>query len=92
MFARLPPLNALRAFEASARLLPGVLGCDQSAERESFATDQLLDYPQFTRPREYRGMAVPDILLSGDHEAIETWRREQAEKLTRDRQAKRERE
>ena len=84
-------LAALTVLEASARLIPGVLGCEQSAELESFATD-LLDYPQFTRPREYRGMAVPDILLSGDHQAIETWRQEQAVKLTRDRQAKRKRD
>jgi len=85
-------LAALIVVEASARLIPGVLGCDQSAERESFASDLLLDYPQYTRPREYRGVAVPDVLLSGDHEAIEAWRQEQAQKLTRDRQAKRERD
>ena len=84
-------LAALIVVEASTRLIPGVLGCDQSAERESFAAD-LLDYPHYTRPREYRGMAVPDVLLSGDHGAIETWRQEQAEKLTRDRRAKRERD
>ena len=85
-------LAALIVVEASARLIPGVLGCDQSAERESFASDLLLDYPQYTRPRDYRGMAVPDVLLSGNHEAIEAWRQEQSEKLTRDRQAKRERD
>lgn len=83
-------LAALVVLEASARLIPGVLGCEQSAVQESFASE-LLDYPQYTRPRAYRGMNVPDVLLSGDHEAIAAWRREQAEKLTRDRRDQRER-
>ena len=83
-------LAALVVLETAVRLIPGVLGCEQSAEQESFASE-LLDYPQYTRPREYRGMSVPDVLLSGDHEAIAAWRREQAEKLTRDRRDQRER-
>ena len=77
-------LPALVVLEAATRLIPGVLGCDESAERESFETD-LLDYPQFTRPREYRGMRVPEVLLSGDHGSVEAWRQQQAAKLTRDR-------
>jgi tRNA (guanine37-N1)-methyltransferase len=67
--------------EAAVRLIPGVLGCAQSAELESFE-GELLDYPQYTRPREFRGMAVPDILMSGDHAAVARWRHEQAKVLT----------
>jgi tRNA (guanine37-N1)-methyltransferase len=63
--------------DAVTRLIPGALGCEQSAERESFAAG-LLDYPQFTRPPEYRGMKTPDILLSGNHAEIERWRRRRA--------------
>ena len=74
-------LPALVVLEAAVRLIPGVLGCAQSPELESFETD-LLDHPQFTRPREYRGMAVPDVLLSGDHAAVARWRHEQATELT----------
>ena len=83
-------LAALVVLEASARLIPGVLGCEQSAVQESFTTE-LLDYPQYTRPRTYRGMDVPDVLLSGDHEAIAAWRRDRAERLTQDRREQRER-
>jgi tRNA (guanine37-N1)-methyltransferase len=84
-------LAALVVLESCVRLIPGVLGGERSAELESFA-DDLLDYPQFTRPRDYRGMTVPDVLLSGDHPAIEAWRRQQAERLTKDSRAKRERD
>jgi tRNA (guanine37-N1)-methyltransferase len=63
--------------EAVTRLLPGALGCEQSAERESFA-DGLLDYPHYTRPAEYRGMKVPDVLVGGNHKEIEAWRRRNA--------------
>jgi tRNA (guanine37-N1)-methyltransferase len=59
-----------------------VLGCAESAEHESFE-GELFDYPQFTRPREFRGMNVPDVLLSGDHAAVRDWRRAEAERLTR---------
>jgi tRNA (guanine37-N1)-methyltransferase len=75
---------ALILIDAIARLLPGVLGDEDSANTDSFTTG-MLDYPHYTRPREYRGMRVPEILLSGDHGAIEEWRREQAEKRTRER-------
>lgn len=74
-------LAALAVLEAAVRLVPGVLGCAQSAVLESFE-GELLDYPQYTRPREFRGMAVPDILMSGDHAAVARWRHEQAKLLT----------
>ncbi|CAN5516859.1 tRNA (guanosine(37)-N1)-methyltransferase TrmD [soil metagenome] len=68
--------------EAVARLLPGVMGNDSSAHEESFA-DGLLEYPQYTRPAEFRGMSVPDILRSGDHGRVAAWRRDQAVERTR---------
>ena len=77
-------LPALVVLEAAARLLPGVLGCADSPVQESFEAD-LLDYPHYTRPRSYRGLEVPEVLVSGDHQAVAAWRREQAERLTRDR-------
>lgn len=70
--------------EAVSRLLPGVLGNASSVEDESF-TDGTLEYPHYTRPRDLGGRRVPDVLLSGDHTAVETWRREQAATLTRER-------
>jgi tRNA (guanine37-N1)-methyltransferase len=75
-------LAALVVIEAVSRLLPGVLGNEASLIAESHAT-RLLEYPQYTRPAEFRGHRVPEILLSGDHEAIEQWRRERAEDITR---------
>ena len=75
---------AMAIVEAVVRLLPGVLGNDESAIRDSF-TERLLDYPQYTRPPDFRGMAVPDVLLSGDHKKIDEWRREQARKRTAER-------
>ncbi|MDQ3662627.1 MAG: tRNA (guanosine(37)-N1)-methyltransferase TrmD [Actinomycetota bacterium] len=77
-------LGALVVIEAVARLLPGVLGNEQSLSFESH-TAGTLEYPQYTRPAEYRGLRVPAVLLSGDHGAIERWRREQSERLTRER-------
>jgi tRNA (guanine37-N1)-methyltransferase len=70
-------LAALVVVEAVVRLLPGVLGNDQSASDESFSAG-LLEYPQFTRPAEYRGWEVPDVLRSGDHGRVDQWRRAQA--------------
>jgi tRNA (guanine37-N1)-methyltransferase len=70
-------LPAMVLVDAVARLIPGVLGEAASAEEESFNTG-LLEYPHYTRPREYRGQAVPDILLSGHHEEIRKWRRRQS--------------
>lgn len=74
-------LAALCVLEAAVRVIPGVLGCAQSPELESFETG-LMDYPQYTRPRSFRGMDVPDILLSGDHAALARWRLEQSRILT----------
>jgi len=67
--------------DAVVRLLPGALGKDESAHEESFSMG-LLEYPQYTRPREFRGMTVPDVLLSGDHAKIAAWRLEQARQRT----------
>ena len=77
-------LAAMVMTDAIVRLLPGVLGCDASSEDESFSQG-LLEYPQYTRPTEFRGMKVPDILLSGDHGKIAEWRKEQSETRTRSR-------
>ena len=77
-------LAAMVMTDAIVRLLPGVLGCDASSEDESFSKG-LLEYPQYTRPPEFRDMKVPEILLSGDHGKIAQWRNEQAETRTRDR-------
>ena len=63
--------------DATARMLPGVLGDDMSAPTDSFF-DVLLGYPQYTRPREFEGKAVPEVLLSGNHAEIARWRREQS--------------
>jgi tRNA (guanine37-N1)-methyltransferase len=70
--------------DAVARLVPGVLGNAISPLDESFS-DGLLEYPQYTRPEDFRGMKVPEVLLSGDHERVKQWRREQSIRLTRER-------
>ncbi len=70
--------------DAIVRLIPGVLGDDSSAECDSFSNG-LLEYPQYTRPRDFRGMEVPEVLLSGNHEAIAKWREEQSILRTADR-------
>lgn len=70
--------------DAVARLLPGAVGNAASTADESFSAG-LLEYPQYTRPAEFRGARVPDVLLSGDHEAIARWRRAEAERLTAER-------
>jgi tRNA (guanine37-N1)-methyltransferase len=77
-------LAALVLIDACVRLLPGVAGNETSLAEESFAQG-LLEYPHYTRPREWEGRAIPEVLLSGDHKAIAEWRREQAERLTRER-------
>ncbi|EXG86880.1 MULTISPECIES: tRNA (guanosine(37)-N1)-methyltransferase TrmD [Lacrimispora] len=77
-------LPAMVMIDCISRLIPGVLNNDTSAEFESFH-DNLLEYPQYTRPEEYRGLRVPDILLSGHHKNIDTWRREQSIKRTLER-------
>lgn len=75
---------AMVLLEAVVRLLPGVAGNHGSLEDESFESG-LLEYPQYTRPRVWEDRAIPDVLLSGDHGAIEKWRREQSEELTKNR-------
>ncbi len=77
-------IAAVVVVDAIVRLLPGVLGDDTSAVEDSFATG-LLEFPQYTRPPEFRGAKVPEILLSGNHGAIAKWRREQALQRTRER-------
>jgi len=74
-------LPAMVVIDAVTRLLPGVLGDDESSHDESFSHG-LLEYPQYTRPAEFRGMKVPDVLVSGNHAEIEKWRREQAKLRT----------
>ena len=77
-------LATMVVVDAIVRLLPGVLGHEQGATDESFA-EGLLEFPQYTRPREFRGMTVPDVLLSGNHAAIAAWRLEQRKFRTRHR-------
>jgi len=76
---------AAAVIDAVARLVPGVLGHADSASQDSFAADGLLDFPHYTRPENFNGMAVPPVLLSGDHQAIGQWRRQQALMRTRQR-------
>jgi len=77
---------AMVVIDAVVRLVPGVLGHEGSTSEESFSAG-LLEYPQYTRPPQYRGMAVPDVLLSGNHAEIEQWRRQQSLDRTRRRRA-----
>ncbi len=72
---------ALVIIEAVSRLVPGVVGCRDSVEKESFS-EGLLKYPQYTRPRDFRGWKVPEVLLSGDHAKIARWRREKSLEVT----------
>jgi tRNA (guanine37-N1)-methyltransferase len=74
-------IAALVVIDAVARLLPGVVGNEASPREDSFATG-LLEHPQYTRPEEFRGVRVPEVLLSGDHAAVARWRREQSLRLT----------
>jgi tRNA (guanine37-N1)-methyltransferase len=76
-------LAALVLIEAVTRLVPGVIGTQGSHERDSFSEPGVLDHPHYTRPSAFRGMAVPEVLLSGNHAEIERWRREAAEAKTR---------
>ena len=77
-------LPAMVVIDAVTRLLPGVLGDDASSAEESFS-EGMLEYPQYTRPADFRGMKVPEVLLSGNHAEIEKWRREQAAQRTAER-------
>ena len=76
-------LPALVLIEAVTRLVPGVIGSEASHAQDSFGDPGLLDHPQYTRPRQFRGMAVPDVLLGGNHAEIDRWRRKAAEDKTR---------
>jgi tRNA (guanine37-N1)-methyltransferase len=76
---------AMLVVDTVIRLIPGVLGDETSSKYESFADSDMLEYPQFTRPRVFRGMEVPEVLLSGNHEAIERWRAEQSHIRTKQR-------
>ena len=75
-------IAAMALIEAAVRLIPGVLGAEASAAEESFASG-LLEYPQFTRPQDFEGRAIPDVLTSGNHKEISKWRQAQSEALTR---------
>ena len=75
-------LAAMVVVNAVSRHIPGVLGSEASAEDESFS-DNLLEYPQYTRPQEFMGRSVPKVLLSGNHARIAQWRREEAYRITR---------
>jgi len=74
-------IAAMAVIDAVTRLIPGVLPKEEAAREESFSTG-VLDFPQYTRPREWRGQSVPDVLLEGDHAKIESWRREKALEAT----------
>jgi tRNA (guanine37-N1)-methyltransferase len=79
---------AMLIIDAVMRLAPGVLGDETSSRYDSFAEGEMLEYPQYTRPREFRGMTVPDVLLSGNHQQIAAWRARQSEERTRARRSK----
>src|SRR5206468_7404100 len=74
---------AMLVIDTVIRLIPGVLGDEESATDESHSEEGWLEYPQYTRPREFRGMSVPEVLLSGDHGAVAEWRRQQSELRSR---------
>lgn len=76
---------AMVLLEACVRLLPGVLGNDASTAEESFGADGTLEHPHYTRPREWEGRAIPDVLMSGDHAKVEAWRRAARARITRER-------
>jgi tRNA (guanine37-N1)-methyltransferase len=79
---------AMVLIDAVARLVPGVLGDEDSNRQDSFSgEDRLLEFAQYTRPREYRGLTVPEVLLGGNHEEIARWRKEQSAQRTRERRA-----
>lgn len=76
---------AMLIIDTVIRMIPGVLGDETSSRYESFAEKGLLEHPQYTRPREFRGMAVPEVLLSGNHQEIARWEKEQSLRMTRER-------
>lgn len=77
---------AMVVIDAVSRLIPGVLGCSDSASQDSFSgPERLIEGPQYTRPREYRGLGVPEVLLSGNHQRIADWQKEQSTESTEQR-------
>ena len=81
-------VGAMVLIDSMIRLVPGVLGDEQSSHDDSFSSgNRLLEFPQYTRPREFRDLEVPAVLLSGDHQAIARWREEQSLKRTRERRS-----
>lgn len=78
---------AMLLIDAVIRLIPGVLGDETSSRYDSFSESGLLEYPQFTKPREFRGMSVPEVLLNGNHQAIAEWRHDQSLKRTAERRS-----
>lgn len=78
---------AMMLVDTVIRLIPGVLGDETSSKYDSFSNSGLLEHPQFTRPREFRGMTVPDVLLSGNHKAIKEWQRDESLKRTAERRS-----
>lgn len=79
---------AMVVIDSVCRLVPGVLGDDASSHHDSFSTgNRLLEYPQYTRPPEFRGLGIPDVLLSGNHQAIEAWRKQKSLEVTRSKRA-----
>ncbi|MDX1402084.1 MAG: tRNA (guanosine(37)-N1)-methyltransferase TrmD, partial [Kiloniellales bacterium] len=77
-------IAAMVLIEAAVRLLPGVMGNEGSGSEESFEGN-LLEYPHYTRPRQWRGWSVPEVLASGNHERVDAWRRAESERLTKER-------
>jgi tRNA (guanine37-N1)-methyltransferase len=78
----------MAVIDACIRLIPGVLGDEESSQHDSFYSgNRLLEFPQYSRPREYRGHSVPEVLVSGNHEQIARWRREQSYLSTRQRRS-----
>lgn len=80
-------IPAMLVADSVVRLLPQVLGGETSAEIESFTDDKTLEYPHYTRPADWRGLSVPEVLLSGHHAQIEAWRRQQSTEITKRRQS-----
>jgi tRNA (guanine37-N1)-methyltransferase len=79
-------IPAAAVIDATVRLLPGVVGGEGATDEDSFSSEEgVLEYPQYTRPAEFRGMKVPEVLRSGDHAAVSAWRREQSAKRTEER-------
>ena len=78
-------IPAMALIDCVARYVPSVLGNEETTKEESFSGENLLEYPQFTRPYEFKGLKVPDVLISGNHKEIAKWRQEQSLKLTKER-------